>query len=66
MNKDFFIIAFALSNLIVASILIKYSEVGPIASFGYRLLIPCVFLYSFLAISKNEEKLSKNLLKLLL
>lgn len=59
MNKDFFIILFALSNLIVASVLIRYSEVGPIASFGYRLLIPCVFLYSFLAISKNEEKLPK-------
>ncbi|MEY8766966.1 DMT family transporter [Francisella philomiragia] len=59
MNKDFFIILFALSNLIVASVLIRYSEVGPIASFGYRLLLPCIFLYSFLAITKDEEKLSK-------
>lgn len=48
MNRDFFIILFALSNLIVASVLIRYSEVGPIASFGYRLLLPCIFLYSFL------------------
>ena len=63
MNKDFFIIIFAISNLIVASVLIRYSEVGPIASYGYRLLIPCVFLYSFLAISKNEEKLSKKSFK---
>ncbi|MBK2105750.1 DMT family transporter [Francisella philomiragia] len=59
MNRDFFIILFALSNLIVASVLIRYSEVGPIASFGYRLLLPCIFLYSFLAITKDEEKLSK-------
>ncbi|MBF8997782.1 EamA/RhaT family transporter, partial [Francisella tularensis] len=33
MNRDFFIILFALSNLIVASVLIRYSEVGPITSF---------------------------------
>lgn len=59
MNRDFFIILFALSNLIVASVLIRYSEVGPITSFGYRLLLPCIFLYSFLAITKDEEKLSK-------
>ena len=59
MNRDFFIILFALSNLVIASVLIRYSEVGPIASFGYRLLLPCIFLYSFLAISKDEDKLSK-------
>ncbi|MDE4998694.1 EamA/RhaT family transporter, partial [Francisella tularensis subsp. holarctica] len=29
MNRDFFIILYALSNLIVASVLIRYSEVGP-------------------------------------
>ncbi|MDE5009147.1 EamA/RhaT family transporter, partial [Francisella tularensis subsp. holarctica] len=50
---------FALSNLIVASVLIRYSEVGPITIFGYRLLLPCIFLYSFLSITKDEEKLSK-------
>ncbi|AEI35885.1 MULTISPECIES: DMT family transporter [Francisella] len=59
MNRDFFIILFALSNLVIASVLIRYSEVGPIASFGYRLLLPCIFLYSFLAITKDEDKLSK-------
>ncbi|WP_432772876.1 DMT family transporter [Francisella salimarina] len=59
MNRDFFLILFALSNLVIASVLIRYSEVGPIASFGYRLLLPCIFLYSFLAITKDEDKLSK-------
>ncbi|QWU98851.1 DMT family transporter [Francisella salimarina] len=59
MNRDFFIILFALSNLVIASVLIRYSEVGPIASFGYRLLLPCIFLYSFLAITKDEDRLSK-------
>lgn len=59
MDRNFFIIIFALSNLIIASVLVRYSEIGPIASFGYRLLLPCIFLYSFLSISKNEDKLSK-------
>ncbi|WP_150464559.1 DMT family transporter [Francisella sp. XLW-1] len=59
MNRDFFLILFALSNLVIASVLIRYSEVGPIASFGYRLLLPCIFLYSFLAITKDEDRLSK-------
>ncbi|MDE4998991.1 EamA/RhaT family transporter, partial [Francisella tularensis subsp. holarctica] len=35
MNRDFFIILFALSDLIDASLLIRYSEVGQITSFGY-------------------------------
>jgi drug/metabolite transporter (DMT)-like permease len=64
MNKDFFIIIFSLSNLVIASVLIRYSEVGPIASFGYRLLLPCIFLYSFLSFSKDEEKLSKKSLQI--
>ncbi|MDE5005226.1 EamA/RhaT family transporter, partial [Francisella tularensis subsp. holarctica] len=40
MNRVFFIILFALSNLIVAAVLIRYSEVGPSRRFGYRLLVP--------------------------
>ncbi|WP_371806947.1 EamA family transporter [Francisella orientalis] len=59
MNRDFFIILFALSNLIVASVLIRYSKVGPIASFGYRLLLPCIFYIHFWQSPKMKKKLSK-------
>ncbi|MDE5002952.1 EamA/RhaT family transporter, partial [Francisella tularensis subsp. holarctica] len=64
MNRDFIIILFSLSNLIVASVFIRYSEEGPITSFGYRLLLPFIFLYSILSITKDEEKLSKKSLNI--
>lgn len=60
MNRDFFIILFALSNLIVASVLIRYSKVGPIASFGYRLLLPCIFYIHFWQSPKMKKNYQKN------
>ncbi len=61
MTKYIIIVLFAIASIVFASVLVRYSEAGPIASGGYRLLLAIPFLL-LIDISKPKlEHLEFNL-----
>lgn len=65
MKKNIFYVIFAIANIVFASVLIRYSETGPIASGAYRLIlaIPVLAVINFINKKPSPKKrLNKKIL----
>jgi len=65
MKKHIFCVLFAVASIVFASLLIRFSETGPIASGGYRLLlsIPILMVLGFINSGRfSEEKLNRSII----